>query len=143
MAISYQLASNSNQAKPWREDCGCARWLLCQPSPKVNRATQKAVSGTVSRGKASRSPHVGGGVDEPGGLETEDGAKTKSPKQVWPPANKKEEQAKCSVWHPVPPVYPHVELVFAEIGMASAGFRFDCGEAYQARAMSSDASALR
>src|SRR5262249_18460774 len=39
--MPYQFTSNSYQANPWRADCGCAWWLLCQPSPKVSMATQK------------------------------------------------------------------------------------------------------
>src|SRR5262249_34934255 len=39
--MPYQFTSNSYQARPWRADCGCAWWLLCQPSPKVSIATQK------------------------------------------------------------------------------------------------------
>src|SRR5579859_2765018 len=39
--IPYQLKSISYHVRPWRGDCGCAWWLLCQPSPKVSMATQK------------------------------------------------------------------------------------------------------
>src|SRR5512147_2674385 len=39
--IWIQDGSNSYQAKPWRADVGWAWWLLCQPSPKVMRATHQ------------------------------------------------------------------------------------------------------
>ena len=37
----YQVTSISYQRKPWRTDCGQRWWLLCQPSPRVIRASQK------------------------------------------------------------------------------------------------------
>ena len=41
MEMPYQLKSISFHVRPWRAICGCAWWLLCQPSPNVRIATQK------------------------------------------------------------------------------------------------------
>jgi len=44
----------------------------------------EAVTGGVGGGEASGAPHVGGGVDEPGGVEAEDGAEEDAPEEIGP-----------------------------------------------------------
>src|SRR5574342_785432 len=55
--IWIQDGSNSYQAKPCRAEVGCAWWLLCQPSPKVMRATHQLLRES-SRVAKRRVPHI-------------------------------------------------------------------------------------
>ena len=59
---------------------------------------------------------MSGGVDEPGGVKAEDGAKEDSPEEIGPSA----EDEKCYAEHgdgnPMPFADPDVEFVFAEFG---------------------------
>src|SRR5262245_28584677 len=55
--ISSQEGSNSYHARPCRAEVGCAWWLLCQPSPKVKRATHQVLRES-SRVAKRRSPHM-------------------------------------------------------------------------------------
>jgi hypothetical protein len=76
----------------------------------------EAVAGGVGGVEATRAPHVGGGVDEPGGVEAEDGAEEDSPEEIRPSAECEKSEAEDGDGQPVPLADPDVELVFAEIG---------------------------
>jgi hypothetical protein len=76
----------------------------------------EAVFGGVRREIAARAPHVGGGVDEPGGVETEDGSKEDAPEDELPSAHDEKEDAERGDGDPVPVADPDVELVLAEVG---------------------------
>src|SRR5882762_9704946 len=52
-----QEISNSYHVRPWRAEVGCAWWLLCQPSPKVNSATHQLLR-LSSRVLNRRLPHM-------------------------------------------------------------------------------------
>src|SRR5579884_1492307 len=55
--MPYQFISISYHRRPCRADVGCAWWLLCQPSPKVNIATSQLL---VERSFVAkrREPHM-------------------------------------------------------------------------------------
>src|SRR5271166_145123 len=55
--MPYQFMSNSYHASPWRADCGCAWWLLCQPSPKLRYATHHRLRESSSVAKRLE-PHM-------------------------------------------------------------------------------------
>ena len=52
----YQVRSSSHQATPWRAAPGKWWWLLCQPSPKVSRASQRLLR-LSSRVSKRRRPY--------------------------------------------------------------------------------------
>ena len=59
---------------------------------------------------------MGGGVDEPGGVESEDGAEEDTPEEIGPSAEEKKREAQDGDGNPMPLADPDVELVFAEVG---------------------------
>src|SRR3954465_3745818 len=58
--IASQFTSTSYHARPCRALVGCAWWLLCHPSPKVNSATHQLFVES-SRVSKRRDPHLWGG----------------------------------------------------------------------------------
>jgi len=59
---------------------------------------------------------VGGGVDEPGGVESEDGAEEDAPEEIGPSTEDEKGEAEGGDGDPMPLADPDVELVFAEVG---------------------------
>ena len=57
-----------------------------------------------------------GGVDEPGGVEAEDGAEEDAPEEIGPSAKGEQKQTEDRDRHPVPAADPDVELVLAKFG---------------------------
>ena len=53
----------------------------------------KTVAGGVWSGEPTRTPHVGGGVDEPGGVKAEDGAEEDSPEEIRPSSEGQKKEA--------------------------------------------------
>src|ERR1700684_2388112 len=54
------------------------------------------------------------GIDQPGGVETKNGAKEDAPEQKAPSSQSKNYGAKSGDGNPVPPAYPGMEFVFAK-----------------------------
>ena len=59
---------------------------------------------------------MGGGVDEPGGVESEDGAEEDAPEEIGPSSEDEKREAEGGDGDPMPAADPDVELVFAEVG---------------------------
>ena len=62
----------------------------------------ETVRGIVAGHKALRSPHVRGGIYEPGGVESEHGADKRAPQQVGQSAEDEQEDAHDNFGNPVP-----------------------------------------
>ena len=56
-----------------------------------------------------------GRVHQPGGVQTNDGAKEDAPQQVLPSSRNKNDRTQCGNGHPMPMGDPHVELMSAKI----------------------------
>src|SRR5215472_12441400 len=83
-----------------------------------------AVARVVAGFKAAAAPHVGGGVDEPGGVEADGDAQQDSPQNhgdavdeaAEVPAAGEEQAAAERNGQPMPLAEPAVELILAEVG---------------------------
>jgi hypothetical protein len=76
----------------------------------------EAVAGGVRCGEAARTPHVGCRVDQPGGVQADDGAQEDAPEYAGPSSDEVEDYREDGVGHPVPAADPDVELVLAQFG---------------------------
>src|SRR5258708_30000166 len=75
----------------------------------------EAISGSVVRAKAARSPHVCGGVDRPCGVKPNHGAEENGPHHALPAASNKNHQGQHAERHPMPFTDPEMEFVFAQV----------------------------
>lgn len=66
----------------------------------------KAVPGRIAGGEPLPSPHVGGRVYQPGGVETYDRTEEDAPQQEWPSANSEKYRTQHSNRDPVPAADP-------------------------------------
>jgi hypothetical protein len=62
-----------------------------------------------------RAPHVGGGVDQPGGVKIQDSAKKDAPEEKGPSAKGEKDSAKDSHGNPMPSAEPDVKFVLAKV----------------------------
>src|ERR1041384_3387327 len=76
----------------------------------------KAVPGIISSAEAPSTPHMRGGVDEPGRVETYYGPKEDAPQDVAPPSNGKKQAGEYSDRYPVPATDPNLKSVLAKLG---------------------------
>ena len=76
----------------------------------------KAVPGIIVSAKAPSSPHMRGGVDEPGGVEPNDRTKEDAPENPTPPAHEIKQTGQYRDRHPMPAADPHLEAVFTQLG---------------------------
>ena len=76
----------------------------------------EAVPGIIMSAKAPSSPHMRGGVDQPGRMEPDYRTKEDAPQNITPPAHSKKEAGQYRDRHPVPAADPHLEAVFAKLG---------------------------
>jgi hypothetical protein len=74
----------------------------------------EAISGTVGCGKAPPSPHMGRGIDQPGGVEANDGTKEGAPKQIPPSPTVSTTAPRTVMGIQLPTAYPGMESVFAK-----------------------------
>src|ERR1700746_3200025 len=87
--------------------------------PALTKREQRypqAVPGIIAGTKTPSSPHVGGGVDQPGGVEPDDRAEKDTPQDVTPSADGKQQNCQHRDRHPVPTADPPLEPVFAKLG---------------------------
>ena len=66
--------------------------------------------------EAPRAPHVGGGVDQPGGVKIQDRAEEDAPEEKRPSAEGEKDSSKNGHGDPVPSAEPDVKFVFAKVG---------------------------
>src|SRR5947207_14569174 len=75
----------------------------------------EAVAGGVCCLVSPRAPHMGGGVDQPGGVKIQDGAEENAPEEKRPSAEDEKDSAKDGHGKPMPSADPDVKFVFAKI----------------------------
>src|SRR5690348_11365204 len=76
---------------------------------------QPVVGRKVLSGKAARAPQVGGGIDRPGGMETEHDAQENSPQHPLPSADGEQDKSQDDKGNVVVFRDPDMEFVFSEI----------------------------
>src|ERR1700758_822552 len=81
---------------------------------KGQQSYPETVPGSVTSGKPLCSPHMSGGVHQPGGMEANDCTKEDAPQDILPSTRNKNNRAQDRDWHPVPAADPGVEFVFAK-----------------------------
>src|SRR5579872_3614413 len=89
--------------------------IVVPPLAKAQQGHPEAVPGTVSGLKAPRSPHVCGGIYEPGPVQANDCTQEDSPHQKRKSTYRKQHDSKDCNWNPVPLADPYVEFVLAKI----------------------------
>jgi hypothetical protein len=77
---------------------------------------KEIVGGMIAGGEAARTPDVRGGIDEPGGVEAENGAEKDAPEEKRPSANRQKDEAEDNHGNIVVLGDPDVETIFGEIG---------------------------
>jgi len=76
----------------------------------------ETVGGVVSGHEALRSPHVGGGVHEPSGVQAKYGANECAPQQVGQASEEEQSSAHDDLRNPVPLADPGMKFVFTQVG---------------------------
>src|SRR6266487_4433903 len=82
---------------------------------KGEQCHPEAVAGGVCCLVSPRAPHMGGGVDQPGGVKIQDRAEKDAPKEKGPSAEGEKDSPKNGHRDPMPPADPDVKFVFAKI----------------------------
>ena len=91
--------------------------MVVMPSfSEGKQCNPEAVSGGVCGLVSPRAPHVGGGVNQPGGVEIQDRAEEDAPKENGPSAEHEKNSSEKGHGNPVPSAEPDVEFVFAKVG---------------------------
>ncbi len=82
---------------------------------EAQQGDPEAVPGTVRGLKATRSPHVGGGIYEPGPMQANYCTEENPPRHKGKSTQSKENYSEDCKWNPVPFADPDVEFVLAQI----------------------------
>src|SRR3954447_9595768 len=83
---------------------------------KRQQCHPKAVPGVIASAKAPFPPHMRGGVDQPSRVQPDYRTKEDAPQNVSPSAHRKQQTSQYRDRHPVPPIDPALETVFAQFG---------------------------
>ena len=83
---------------------------------ECEQSNPEAVSGGVCCLVSPRAPHVGGGVDQPGGMKIQDSTEKDAPKENGPSAEGEKDSTEDGHGNPMPSAEPDVEFVFAKVG---------------------------
>src|SRR5262245_23197579 len=76
----------------------------------------ETVRGLVPGFVTLRTPHMRGGIDQPGGVQTDDNTHKHPPEDPGPATDSVEDEAKQNRRHDVPLADPQMKLVLAKIG---------------------------
>src|SRR5579864_4464537 len=94
---------------------GMSMVIIVPALAEAQQRDPEAVPGTVSGLKAPRSPHVCGGIYEPGPVQANNCTEEDSPRQKRKSTHRKQHDSKAGDWNPMPLADPDMESVLAKI----------------------------